>query len=150
MRRPLFIALLFIVGSIIIGATVKEENNKPNLKGVWELQHQYFYENDEVIDTVYNLGGYRQVKMYSDSKVMWTRYNPNDSVEWFGYGTYEVKDGWLEEQLEYASYRMMLIVDTTQVFRFELEMGKNNNTFSQVAWDNEERKYYSENYKRIE
>ena len=119
-----------------------------SLEGVWELQHQFIYENNEVQDTLYNLNGYRQVKVYSKGKVMWTRFNPSDTNEWFGYGTYRINDGMLEERLEYASNAMMQIVDTVQVFRFELEMG--NNTYSQISYDSDGNKYNSENYSRIE
>ena len=100
------------------------------------------------MDTLYNLNGYRQVKMYSKGKVMWTRFNPTDSNEWFGYGSYEVKDGMLEEQLEYASNAMMKIVDTVQVFRFQLETTPD--TFTQTSLDEEGKKYNSEIYKRLE
>lgn len=119
-----------------------------SLEGVWEMQHQYIYDNNEILDTLYNLNGYRQVKMYSHGKVMWTRYNPTDSNEWFGYGSYAIKDGILEERIEYASNAMMKIVDTVQVFRFKLELGKN--TYSQITLDNDGKKYNSENYIRLE
>ena len=79
---------------------------------------------------------------------MWSRYNPTDSNEWFGYGTYDVVDGVLEERLEYASNAMMKIVDTVQVFRFQLQLDKN--TYSQISFDNDGKMYNSENYKRIE
>ena len=101
-----------------------------------------------MLDTLYNLNGYRQVKIYSKGKVMWTRFNPNDQNEWYGYGSYEIKDGYLQEQLEYASNEMMKIVDTVQVFRFQLEFGKD--TYSQITLDADGNKYNSENYKRIE
>jgi len=79
---------------------------------------------------------------------MWSRYNPTDTNEWFGYGTYSVKDGMLEERLEYASNQMMEIVDTVQVFRFELEIEKSS--YSQISFDENGNKYNSENYDRIE
>ncbi|MDC7994048.1 hypothetical protein [Altibacter sp. HG106] len=119
-----------------------------SLQGVWEMEHQYMYENGEITDTMYNMHGYRQIKMYSGSKVMWSRFNPNDPNEWFGYGTYSIQDGWLEERLEYASGPMMEIVDTTQVFRFQLVI--EGDRFRQVALDNNGQRYYSENYRRIE
>ena len=88
------------------------------------------------------------MKMYSKGKVMWTRFNPVDNNEWFGYGSYEIKDGILEERLEYASNAMMQIVDTVQVFKFELILG--NNTYSQITLDERGNKYNAENYVRIE
>ncbi|MDY8135832.1 hypothetical protein [Aquimarina sp. 2201CG5-10] len=119
-----------------------------NLEGVWELKHHFLYENDKVADTVLNQNGYRQVKMYSKGRVMWTRFDPEDSNEWFGYGTYTIKDGMLEERLEYASGPMMKIVDTTKVFRFELVMGKNS--YQQITLDEEGHYAQSENYDKIE
>ena len=79
---------------------------------------------------------------------MWTRFNPADSNEWFGYGVYEVKDGVLEERLEYASDAMMKIVDTVQVFRFDLEITKKH--YSQTSHDADGNRYVSENYVRLE
>ena len=86
--------------------------------------------------------------MYSKGKVMWTRFNPGDTNEWFGYGTYEIKDGMLHERLEYASHEMMKIVDTVQVFSFDLEMNKKS--YSQISYDANGQKYVSENYRRID
>lgn len=140
---PLFFALVFI-------SATKLESSQDNysLEGVWEMEHQYIYDNNEILDTLYNLNGYRQVKIYSKGKVMWSRYNPTDTNEWFGYGTYHVADGILEERLEYASNAMMKIVDTVQVFRFQLKLDKNS--YSQISFDNDGKKYNSENYTRIE
>jgi hypothetical protein len=123
-------------------------NSEMTLEGVWELQHQFLYENNVVRDTIMNLNGYRQVKIYTKGKVMWTRFNPADSNEWFGYGTYEVKDGKLVEQLEYASDAMMRIVDTVQVFRFDLDLGKDR--YSQIVLDKNGDPESSENYTRLE
>ncbi len=149
MKKVSLIACGLIVAIICISASSDE---KPitlhSLEGVWELQHQFIFENNEVQDTLYNLGGYRQVKMYSRGRVMWSRFNPVDTDEWFGYGTYKISDNTLEEQLEYASNAMMKIVDTVQVFRFELEL--EDDTYSQISFDSDGNKYVSENYKRIE
>lgn len=143
----LIFSVCFLI--LLISAASKESAIQPNsLEGVWELQHQYIYDNNEILDTLYNLNGYRQVKMYGKGKVMWTRYDPTDSSEWYGYGSYEIVDGVLEERLEYASNAMMKIVDTVQVFRFQLELGKD--TYSQTSFDNEGKKYNTENYIRLE
>lgn len=146
--------IALIVGSIFlaiifIAASEKEsEITVKSLQGVWELDYQLLYDNAGKADTLYNLAGYRQVKVYSKGKVMWTRYNPDDSNEWFGYGTYQIKDGYLEEQLEYASNAMMKIVDTVQVFRFQLEMGKKS--YTQIALDDEGNPEDGEHYVKIE
>ncbi|MEM7085303.1 MAG: hypothetical protein AAF489_03925 [Bacteroidota bacterium] len=149
MKKISLIACCLLIALVFISATKKESSSTAkSLEGVWELKHQFIFENNEILDTMYNLNGYRQVKMYSKGKVMWSRFNPNDSNEWFGYGTYRIVDGFLEERLEYASNSMMRIVDTVQVFRFELEMEKNR--YSQISLDEKGNRYDSENYDRIE
>lgn len=148
MKKPVLLLACISVFLLFISASVTEKLPKADLEGVWELEHQYIYENDQITDTLYNLNGYRQVKIYSKGKVMWTRFNPEDSNEWFGYGQYQIKDGILEEQLEYASDAMMKIVDTVQVFRFELEVSKDH--YSQVSLDAAGNRYVSENYRRLE
>lgn len=147
-KANLFICCL--LGSLLLIAATKKPttDSLKSLQGVWELEHQFIFENNEVNDTMYNLNGYRQVKIYSKGKVMWTRFNPTDTNEWFGYGTYQIKDGMLHERLEYASNEMMKIVDTVQVFTFELEMDRK--TYSQISYDAKGNKYVSENYKRVE
>jgi len=147
MKKSVLFLACSSVFLLFISASVTEKLPKADLEGVWELEHQYIYENDRIADTLYNLNGYRQVKMYSKGKVMWTRFNPEDSNEWFGYGQYKIKDGMLEEQLEYASDAMMKIVDTVQVFRFELEISRDS--YSQVSLDAEGNRYVSENYRRL-
>ena len=139
---------LVLVGLLHSSSCVSTTGDPFNLEGVWELQHQFLYDDNQIQDTLYNLEGYRQVKMYSKGKIMWTRFNPKDTNEWFGYGTYKITDGYLEERLEYASNEMMKIVDTVQVFRFALEVGAN--TYSQISFDADGNRYNSENYVKIE
>ncbi|MBT8276774.1 MAG: hypothetical protein KJO39_11560 [Bacteroidia bacterium] len=149
--KKAIIILGCVIGAMAFISADKNDpanNNSLSLEGVWELEHQFLYEDNEVKDTIMNLNGYRQVKVYTKGKVMWTRFNPADSNEWFGYGSYEVKDGMLEEQLEYASDAMMRIVDTVQVFRFELDLGKER--YSQIVRDSNGDLESSENYIRIE
>lgn len=126
-------------------ATVTEPYN---LEGVWELKHQFLYEDNQISDTILNQNGYRQIKIYSKEKVMWTRFDPKDNNEWFGYGTYAIKDGILEERLEYASGPLMKIVDTIQVFRFELMM--DSNSYQQINIDKNGQYTLAENYSRVE
>lgn len=149
MKKLYMIAIATFMLVVLISASTEENTfGQESLEGVWELESQYIYDNNEILDTLYNLNGYRQVKMYSQGKVMWTRYNPTDSNEWYGYGSYEIVNGVLEERLEYASNAMMKIVDTVQVFRFQLLLGKDK--YSQITLDNEGNQYNSENYKRLE
>lgn len=145
------VSLVLLSGMVVILLSASNKNSSVNsnsLEGVWELEYQYIWENNEIVDTLYNFDGYRQVKMFSKGKVMWTRYNPADSNEWFGYGTYEIKGNILEEQLEYASDAMMKIVDTVQVFRFEVDFTSKG--YSQTSLDDEGNRYNTETYKRVE
>jgi hypothetical protein len=122
--------------------------SEKSLEGTWELINRYNWEDGNVSDTLPNTNGYQQVKIYSKGKVMWTRYSPDDPNEWFGYGSYTVADGHLEERLEYGSEVMMEIQDTVEVFRFELQLDENN--YSQITVDEEGNRSFSENYRRID
>ncbi len=147
--KNLIILLIGMSSFLAITQEKKAAASEPyNLEGVWELQHQFLYnENNQVSDTILNQNGYRQIKMYSKGKVMWTRFDPKDSNEWFGYGTYTIKEGMLEERLEYASGPMMKIVDTIQVFKFELVIDKDS--YQQIDLDEEGHYSQSENYTKI-
>jgi hypothetical protein len=120
----------------------------PSIEGTWELVSFYNYlDGVNVSDTLPATDGYRQIKMYYDGKVMWTRYVPNDSVEWFGYGSYEVNEDRLMETLEYMSASMRKIAQPDMVWTMELQL--ENNKFSQIFIDEEGNRINSENYKRI-
>ena len=140
-------ALLMLTG---IGPVkrIDSKEAKDLIKGTWELKDFYYYDNNEISDTLPTTDGYRQIKMYTDDRVMWTRYVPKNSVEWFGYGSYTVKDGKLIETLEYGSESMMKIIDTLRVFTFELQISED--AYSQISIDAEGNRISSENYKRIE
>ena len=147
--KTLMMLCFYVMGATLITSDgLKIDNEALTLEGVWELENQQMYENGMLSETLPNENGYRQVKMYSKGKVMWTRNDPSDSNEWFGYGTYTVKDGILEERLEYASSSMMKIVDTTQVFRFELLLG--SKSYQQIQMDEDGNRTEGESYVRIE
>lgn len=122
--------------------------NKNALEGAWELIGYYNYMDNEVIDSFQTSEGYRQVKMYTPTKVMWSKYTPADSTEWFGYGSYRVNGNELIEVLEYGSQRMSQIIEEKKEFKHELII--NGDSFSQIELDEEGNKLYAENYKRIE
>ncbi|WP_298894287.1 hypothetical protein [uncultured Psychroserpens sp.] len=122
-------------------------NSNP-LEGAWELVGYYNYVDNEVIDSFRTSEGYRQVKMYTDSKVMWSKYIPTDSSEWFGYGSYTVNGSELVEILEYGSEMMSKIIQEKKEFKHELII--NGDSFSQIEIDEDGNRIYAENYKRIE
>ncbi|WP_405267041.1 hypothetical protein [Cellulophaga sp. Ld12] len=142
----LIFLMLFLVSSTNV--TPLKSLKNPSLEGTWELVNRFNYDVMNVTDTLSNINGYRQVKIYSKGKVMWTRYSPDDPSEWFGYGSYSNSENNLEEQLEFGSEMMMKIQDTVQVFKFELQLDKDS--FKQITVDDEGNKISSENYKRID
>lgn len=140
--------LMFILISATEFASPKPEI-KRSIQGTWELESFYNYDDGvNVSDTTLKSNGYRQVKMYYNGRVMWTRYAPQDSIEWFGYGQYKTTEDSLIETLEYASSSMMVALDTLRVFKFVLEM--TDDTYSQISFDEDGNKTFSENYRRID
>lgn len=121
----------------------------PSIEGTWELVSFYNYlDGVTVSDTLPTTEGYRQIKMYYDGKVMWTRYVPTDSVEWFGYGSYETTDNTLTERLEYMSASMRKIANENMEWKMELQLDAHR--FSQIFLDEDGNRINSENYKRID
>ncbi|WP_299226291.1 hypothetical protein [uncultured Psychroserpens sp.] len=119
-----------------------------SLIGAWELVGFYNYNENKVVDTFDTADGYRQVKLYTSSKVMWSKDVPKDSTEWFGYGSYKLKDNTLTEILDYGSEMMSKIIQEKKAFVYEIDLEEN--TFSQIEIDEDGNRIYSENYKRIE
>lgn len=141
--------LMLILISSTEFTSSKLQTNTDSLEGTWELMNRFNYDEDNnVTDTILNTNGYRQIKIYSKGKVMWTRHSPNDPKEWFGYGSYTNTTDMLEEQLEFGSETMMIIQDTVKIFKFELQLEKNN--YSQISLDENGNRTFSENYARID
>ncbi|WP_318309071.1 hypothetical protein [Flagellimonas crocea] len=142
--------LLFTLISVflIAGSFTEHEPTEPTIEGTWELQSFYNYDGENVIDTIEKSDGYRQVKMYSKEKIMWTRYVPDDPNGRFGYGSYRVTDNSLIEVIEYGDDDMMKALDTMRNFSFELILKED--TFSQITVDVDGNRTFSENYKRID
>ena len=130
-------------------AEIETNIDSPNpLVGAWEMVNYYNYDNGKVIDSFNPQAGYRQVKMYTPTKVMWSKKTPTDTTEWFGYGTYKIEDGQLVEVLDYGSRMMSLMINENEEFRFNLTY--TDSTFSQIEIDEDGNPVYSENYIRIE
>ncbi len=129
---------------------VTDPNNTKakTLEGTWELVSFYNYVDNKVTDSFNTTEGYRQVKMYTPTKVMWSKEVPSDSTEWFGYGSYSIEDNHLKEILDYGSEMMSKIIQERKEFVYELDL--QNNKFSQIEIDEDGNRIYSENYIRIE
>ncbi|MBQ4914721.1 hypothetical protein J8L85_09765 [Maribacter sp. MMG018] len=148
MKKILGLVFLMLLLVSLTSTTSSKLQSNYSLEGTWELINRYNYDESGVTDTLFNINGYRQIKIYSKGKVMWTRYSPDDPAEWFGFGSYHNTENELEERLEYGSAEMMKIQDTVQVFKFELILDKNN--YSQITLDDQGNRTFSENYKRID
>ncbi|MGB3152455.1 MAG: hypothetical protein WBB27_17505 [Maribacter sp.] len=140
-----FLMLILVSATSITSSKLQSESS---LEGTWELINRYNYDESGVSDTLQNVNGYRQIKIYSKGKVMWTRYAPEDPAEWFGYGSYSINGNELEERLEYGSAVMMGIQDTVKVFKFELVLDEDH--YSQISLDDDGHRFFSENYRRID
>ena len=136
--------------------TSLKPNTMHTIEGTWELQSFYNYDGENIIDTVPLAKGYRQVKMFYDGKVMWSRTTSsdtkdadgNDVVGRFGYGTYKLTDTELIETIEYGDKGMMRDLEALRKFTFQLEL--QDNTYSQISTDAEGNRTFSENYKRAD
>jgi len=133
--------------------SVASFENKPiapfhSIEGTWELVSFYNYDGQNIIDTVPATDGYRQVKMYYNGKIMWSRYVPKDKQARFGYGSYRITDDRLIETIEYGDNEMMVALDTMRIFTFELHL--EDDAFSQISMDEEGNRTFSENYKRLD
>lgn len=118
------------------------------LKGAWELKGFYNYQDNEVVDSFSNNTLSRQIKMYTDTKVMWCKLLKSDSIEFFGYGSYSYDDGVLTEVLEFGSAFMNDVIEDQQEFVFQFELHPDR--FEQIEIDEDGNRIYSENYVRIE
>lgn len=132
--------------TVEVDTEVNDRNNL--LKGTWELKGFYNYKDNKVVDSFSNNTISRQIKMYTDSKVMWCKLLKTDSIEFFGYGSYDYDEGHLTEVLEFGSAFMNEVIKEQQEFNFELDISENR--FEQIELDEDGNKIYSENYVRVE
>jgi hypothetical protein len=148
MKKLLGLAFIMLVMASGTEYQPDPQQAMPTIEGTWELMSFYNYDEEgNISDTVPTTEGYRQIKMYYNGKVMWTRYVPADSVEWFGYGSYEITDSTLTERLEYMSASMTRIANELKEWNMELKLQED--TFSQIFTDAEGNRTFSENYKRL-
>lgn len=152
--RITFIILFALLFSCKENITIVEEAvevaivEKSSLEGAWEMIGLYNYKNNEVVDSFKTREGNRQIKMYTKSRVMWSKLVPADSTEYFAYGAYSLNDSILKETLDYGSTTMNLVIGERRdyIFKIVLEQDK----FSQIEIDEDGDKIYSENYKRVD
>lgn len=156
MKKLLGLVLLMVLIITATSITSMKPNTMHTIQGTWELQSFYNYDGENITDTVPLAEGYRQVKIYYEGKVMWSRTTTsdtkdadgNDVVGRFGYGTYQLTDTELIETIEYGDKGMMRDLEALRKFTFELEL--KDNTYSQITTDAEGNRTFSENYKRAD
>ncbi|MFV9550221.1 hypothetical protein [Algibacter sp. PT7-4] len=131
-----------------INLTQKTEQNTNTLKGAWKLVSFINYGEDGVADTILSSSTNKQIKMYSNTKVMWSRTRISDSIDWFGYGNYTVENGILTEVLDFGSKSMNEVIKEKTAFIFNVTIEENK--FSQTEIDSLGHPIFSENYIRLE
>ena len=94
------------------------------LEGNWEMTGYYNYRDNKIIDSFKTNDGFRQVKMYNDNKVMWSKLMPSDSSEWFGYGSYTKSNDTLIEILDFGSKVMNEVIAEKKQFIHKLILEK--------------------------
>ena len=146
MKKILGYLLLTVTFVTTMAVNTSSPEAMHSIEGTWELQSFYNYDGENIMDTTQLVEGYRQVKMYYNGNVMWSRTDPNDTIGRFGYGTYEITQDELIEVIEYGDHYMMQALDTIRQFTFELVI--EGDTYRQITIDDEGNRTFSENYKR--
>ncbi len=146
MKKVLGIVFLFAVFLSAVSMSTAPPESLHSLEGTWELQSFCNYADNEP-DTISLEEGYRQVKMYYNGKVMWSRTDPSDTIGRFGFGSYKITSNELIEDIEYGDHYFMANLGPMQ-FRFRLVL--DDNSYSQITLDEEGNPTFSENYKRID
>lgn len=121
---------------------------KPSLVGVWQMVGYYNYTDNKVSDSFMSSDIYKQIKIYSPTKVMWSRINKLDSTDWFGYGDYKTTDSTLVETINYGSNSMNKAIEKNNVFHFALELKEH--TYNQIELDENGDRILAEKYNRVE
>ncbi len=148
MKKLVGLVILMVIFVTTMAITSSKPPTMHTMEGTWELQSFYNYDGQAVTDTLNLPEGYRQVKMYYNGKIMWSRTDPNDTVGRFGYGSYKITNEDLIETIEFGDYQMMQALDTLREFTFELVL--KDETYIQISVDEDGNRTFSENYKRIE
>ncbi|XMO85419.1 hypothetical protein AAFN75_11530 [Algibacter sp. AS12] len=123
-------------------------NANNTLEGAWKLVSFINYGETGIADTILTSDTNKQIKMYSKTKVMWSRTRIFDTIDWFAYGEYKIENGILTEILEYGSKSMNEVIKEKTEFSFNITISENE--FSQTEIDDLGHPIISENYIRLE
>ena len=124
-----------------------ENNQEYTLEGAWEIDSYINYRGDGLVDTIYSSNDIKQMKMFSKTKVMWSKLRAFDSGDWFGVGDYTYEEGILTEVLEYGSRPMRKRVASKEPFDFDIIIDED--TFTQIEVDSSGQPIYAETYHRV-
>jgi hypothetical protein len=155
MKKNLYFILIVLI------AFVSCENNKQTnlqteeqeatqeytLEGVWEIDSYVNY-GGEPFDTIKPSSKLKQRKMFSKSKVMWSKLRAWDSLDWFGVGDYTFKDGILTEVLDYGSKPVNEQLKNNNKWVFKIKVTEDK--YSQFIVDSLGNYIYAENYIRVD
>tara|TARA_R110002111_G_scaffold261894_1_gene336114 strand:+ start:7861 stop:8265 length:405 start_codon:yes stop_codon:yes gene_type:complete len=128
--------------------TTEVSTEELTMEGAWKQISFYSYADNKIVDTIKASDANKQMKMYTKTKVMWSRFRETDSIDWFGYGDYNILDDSLTEIIDYGSKAMNEAIKTRKKFVFKLELEKDK--FTQIQLDEDGNYLYSENYIRVE
>jgi hypothetical protein len=127
---------------------LKANTNTNTLEGAWKLVSYLNFGQDGSVDTIPSSDTNKQIKMYSATKVMWSRSRISDSIDWFAYGDYKVENGVLTEILDYGSKSMNDVIKDKTKFVFDVDISENE--FSQTELDSAGHPILGEYYIRLE
>ncbi|TBN03655.1 hypothetical protein EYD45_09055 [Hyunsoonleella flava] len=130
-----------------INVEEQKETKELTLEGVWEIDSYVNY-GGETYDTIRPSSKLKQRKMFSKSKVMWSKLRAWDSLDWFGVGDYTFKDGILTEVLDYGSKPVNEQLKTRNKWIFNIKVTKDR--YSQIIVDSLGNYIYAENYIRVD
>lgn len=148
MKKAIGVAVVLVAFISTAAISIAPPAPMHSLQGTWELRSFCNYDGNEVADTVNLVEGYRQVKMYYNGRVMWSRTDPNDTIGRFGFGTYYITQEELVEIIEFGDYYFMQNLGSNREFRFELVV--DGDRYSQITIDEEGKRTFSENYIRVD
>lgn len=155
MKTHLHLLIIFLILSSCNNSNTKssseiteaESTPEYTLEGAWEIDSYINYRGDGNIDTIHSSNERKQMKMFSKTKVMWSKLRAWDSLDWFGVGNYTYKDGILIEVLEYGSRPMRKRVASGIPFDFDIIIDENS--FTQIEKNSEGEPVYAETYHRV-
>ena len=149
MKKLLSLVFMMLVLLTATVLTSSKPENYHSIEGTWELVSFHNYDDGiNISSTEPKTEGYRQVKMYYNGKIMWSRYVPNEPNGRFKYDSYKITDDQLIETIEYGDADMMKALDTIRMFTFDLVL--KDDSYSQINLDEEGNRINSENYRRID